>query len=58
MGSEHGEPMILNLEGKGWPHAATYVIDPKGFVRWKFIEVDYRRRLTHEEILQALENAF
>jgi peroxiredoxin len=48
---------ILNPEGKGWPHPATYVIDPKGVVRWKFIEVDYRKRPTNEQILQALKNA-
>jgi peroxiredoxin len=45
---------ILNPDGKGWPHPATYVIDPQGIVRWKFIEVDYKKRPTNEQILQAL----
>ncbi len=45
---------ILNPDGKGWPHPATYVLDNHGVVRWKFIEVDYRRRSTNEQILTAL----
>jgi len=45
---------ILNPDGKGWPHPATYVIDSQGVVRWEFIEVDYRKRPTNEQILQAL----
>ena len=48
---------ILNPEGSGWPHPATYVIDPRGIVRWKFIEVDYRKRPTNEQILRALRSA-
>lgn len=46
---------ILNPDGRGWPHPATYVIDSKGVVRWKFVEVDYRKRSTHQQILQELE---
>jgi peroxiredoxin len=46
---------ILNPDGKGWPHPATYVIDPQGIIRWKFIEVDYRKRPTNEQILRALK---
>ncbi len=45
---------ILNPNGKGWPHPATYVIDRDGIVRWKFIEVDYRKRATNEQILAEL----
>jgi len=45
---------ILNPNGKGWPHPATYVIDRQGVVRWKFVEVDYKKRPTNEQILQAL----
>lgn len=45
---------ILNPDGKGWPHPATYVIDKQGVVRWKFIEIDYTKRPTNEQILQAL----
>jgi peroxiredoxin len=47
---------ILNPDGKGWPHPATYVIDAQGIVRWKFVESDYRKRPTNEQILQALRN--
>jgi peroxiredoxin len=45
---------ILNPDGKGWPHPATYVIDQRGIVRWKFIETDYKKRPTNEQILAAL----
>jgi peroxiredoxin len=45
---------ILNPEGKGWPHPATYVIDKQGIVRWKFVEVDYKKRPSNQQILQAL----
>jgi peroxiredoxin len=45
---------ILNPGGKGLPHPATYVIDKQGVVRWKFVEVDYRKRATNEQILEAL----
>ncbi len=45
---------ILNPNGRGWPHPATYVIDREGVVRWKFIEVDYRVRPSNEQILQEL----
>jgi peroxiredoxin len=45
---------ILNPQGKGWPHPATYVIDQRGTVRWKFIETDYKKRPTTEQILKAL----
>ncbi len=30
------------------------VIDPKGAVRWKFIEVDYKKRPSNEQIRQQL----
>ena len=45
---------ILNSDGKGWPHPSTYVIDPKGIVRWKFVEVDYKKRATNEQIRREL----
>jgi peroxiredoxin len=45
---------ILNRDGKGWPHPATYVIDQQGVVRWRFVETDYKKRPTNEQILQAL----
>lgn len=48
---------ILNPDGQGWPHPATYVIDKQGIVRWKYIEVDYRKRPSNEQILQALRKA-
>jgi peroxiredoxin len=46
---------LLNPEGKGWPHPATYVIDKQGVVRWKFVEVDYKVRPTNAAILDALK---
>ncbi len=45
---------ILNPDGKGWPHPATYLIDQRGIVRWKFIETDYKKRPINEQILAAL----
>jgi peroxiredoxin len=45
---------ILNADSKGWPHPATYVIDQRGIVRWKFIETDYKKRPTNQQILGAL----
>jgi len=39
---------------RGLPHPATYVIDRKGIVRWKFVEVDYKRRPTNEQIFEAV----
>jgi peroxiredoxin len=45
---------LLNPEGRGWPHPATFVIDRQGVVRWKFVEVDFRIRASNEQILEAL----
>lgn len=45
---------ILNPQGQGWPHPATYVIDKRGMVRWMFLEVDYTKRPTNAQILEAL----
>jgi alkyl hydroperoxide reductase subunit AhpC len=45
---------ILNPDGKGWPHPATFVIDKQGIVRWKFIEVDYKKRPSNEQIRREL----
>ena len=45
---------IFNPDGRGWPHPATYVVDKKGIVRWKFVEVDYTKRPTNDQILQEL----
>jgi peroxiredoxin len=47
---------ILNPDSPGWPHPATYVIDKGGVVRWKFVEVDYRKRASNEQVLQALKS--
>ena len=46
---------LLNPDGRGWPHPATYVIDREGVVRWKFIEVNYRIRPSNEQILAELD---
>jgi peroxiredoxin len=45
---------ILNPDGKGWPHPATYLIDKEGVVRWKFVEIDYAKRPSNGQLLQAL----
>ena len=39
---------------RGLPHPATYVIDRRGVVRWKFVELDYKVRPTNQQILEAL----
>ena len=46
---------ILNQKSKGLPHPATYVIDKKGIVRWRYVEVDYRVRPTNQQILDAIK---
>lgn len=46
---------LLNPNGRGWPHPTTYVIDKKGVVRWKFIEVNYKIRPTNAMIIEALD---
>jgi peroxiredoxin len=45
---------LLNPDGKGWPHPATYVIDGQGVVRWKFVEVNYQQRASNEQIRREL----
>jgi alkyl hydroperoxide reductase subunit AhpC len=46
---------LLNPNGRGIPHPATYVIDMQGIVRWKFVEVDYATRPANEIILTELK---
>jgi peroxiredoxin len=46
---------ILNPDGQGWPHPATYVIDKRGTVRWRFVEVDYTKRPTNAQIMAELQ---
>lgn len=41
--------------GRQIAHPATFIIDKEGVVRWRFVETDYRKRPTNEEILAALE---
>ena len=38
----------------GIPHAAVYVIDKKGIVRWAKVESNYRERPANDEIRAAL----
>ena len=40
--------------GRQITHPATFIIDREGFVRWRFVEVDYRIRPSNEEVLAAL----
>jgi len=37
------------------PLAVTYVIDPKGVIRYAFVDADYRRRAEPRDIVAALE---
>jgi peroxiredoxin len=46
---------IFDPDGRGWLHPATFVIDPKGIVCWRFVEVDYKKRAS-AQIWQALAN--
>lgn len=45
---------LLNPDGRGWPHPTTYVIDKQGIVHWRYVEIDYTKRPTNEQILEAL----
>ncbi len=36
------------------PHPTTFVIDKRGVVQWKFIEINFRIRPTNEAILEAV----
>ena len=45
---------VFNPDGRGWPHPSVYVIDPKGMVRWKEIDVDYKKRASNEQIRREL----
>lgn len=36
------------------PHPATYVIDRRGIVRWKFVEVDYKLRPSNEDVMKEI----
>ena len=48
---------LFNAEdprGREITHAATFVIDREGVVRWRFVEVDYKVRPTNDDILAVL----
>ena len=47
---------LLNPNSPGLPHPATYVIDKKGIIRWKYVEVDYTKRPDNEQVLEALKS--
>lgn len=40
---------------RGIPHPATYVIDRKGKIQWKFVEVDYKIRPSNEDVLTQVK---
>lgn len=46
---------LLNPEGEGWPHPATYVIDRTGVVVWKHVDTDYRKRPSNAVILEKIQ---
>lgn len=37
------------------PHPATYVIDRKGNVQWKFVEIDYKVRPSNDDVLTQVK---
>jgi len=47
---------ILLYKSDGIPHAAVYVIDKAGIVRWARIEANFRERPSNENIRAALDN--
>jgi peroxiredoxin len=47
---------LLNPDSKGLPHPATYVIDKRGVVRWKFVDVNYKIRPDSKQVLKALKS--
>ena len=47
--------LLNDKSPRGIPHPATYVIDRKGVVRWKFIEVDYKVRPSNEDVLAQVK---
>ena len=46
--------LLYTTSGGGLPHPATYIIDPDGFIRWRFVEANYRTRPTNLQIRDAL----
>jgi peroxiredoxin len=46
--------ILNNANPRGLPHPATYIIDRKGVVRSRFVEIDYKTRPSNEQILDAL----
>ena len=45
---------IFNPDGKGWPYPSTFVIDPQGVVRWRFIEKTQDKRPSNQQIVAEL----
>lgn len=41
--------------GRIIPHPATYVLDAKGIIRWRYLETDYKVRPTNEQVIAAIE---
>jgi len=47
---------LLNEQARRpMPHPATYVIDRKGKVRWRFVEVDYKVRPSNDDVLAQVK---
>jgi alkyl hydroperoxide reductase subunit AhpC len=45
---------VFNPDGRGWPHPSTFIVDPKGVVRWKDIETDYTKRPSNAQVHREL----
>jgi peroxiredoxin len=47
---------LLNEQSKRIiPHPATYVIDRKGRVQWRFVEIDYKVRPSNDDVLAQIK---
>ena len=46
---------LFNPDGRGWPYPSTFVIDPQGVVRWRFIEKREDKRPSNQQIVAELK---
>ena len=45
---------FLTRTAKGWPYPSTFVIDPQGVVRWRFVEKSQDKRPSNQQIVAEL----